>query len=494
MSPNRRAGACGWALNEVSKTMNTYRTITRRDALTACSMSLSGLAMHGLLHAEAVEGRRDSYNMKPRETHFAPRARAVIQLFQNGGPSQMDLFDPKPELTKQAGKPHPGEVETFQLGNKNIIFPTQFKIKPHGESGMNFGSPLPHMASIADEWCMIRSMHTVNNNHPFAISMFQSGKPFFGYPAMGSWITYALGSENRDLPGYIVLRDPAGYNTSGKAVWSSGWMPAVYQGTEFNSQGNAVHHLHPTKKRPAEIQARSLKLLAELNRRHQELHPREFELEARIENFELAARMQLAAKNVLDLSKETKETRKRYGLDDATTAGYGARCLMARRLVESGVRYIQVFPPLKPSFQPWDSHGSLKSGIETISKHVDQSTAALITDLKQRGLLDEVIVMWTGEFGRIPITEGADGRDHNRNAFTTLMAGGGFKRGYTHGATDDFAYKAVEDRVSVPDLHATILHQMGIDHTELSFLHKGRHERLTDPEVTSATVVDQLLA
>jgi len=468
--------------------------MTRRAALTACGMSLSGWAMRGLLHAEAVGQQRSSFDMNPRQPHFQPQAKAVIQLFQNGGPSQMDLFDPKPELTRQAGKPHPGEVETFQLGNKNIIFPPQFEIKPHGDCGMNFGSPLPHMAELADEWCMIRSMYTVNNNHPFAISMFQSGKPFFGYPAMGSWITYGLGSENQDLPGYIVLRDPAGYNTSGKAVWSSGWMPAIYQGTEFNSQGNAVHHLHPTAKRSADTQNRSLGLLSKLNRKHAELHPRETELEARIENFEMAARMQLVAASVLDLSRETAETQRRYGLDNEHTRSYGARCLMARRLVESGVRFVQVFPPLKPSFQPWDSHGSLKSGITTISKMVDQPTAALISDLKQRGLLDEVIVMWSGEFGRIPITEGADGRDHNRNAFTTLLAGGGFKSGYTHGVTDDFGYRSIEDRVSVPDLHATIFHQLGIDHTQLSFLNKGRQERLTDPEVTGARVVNKLLA
>ena len=472
--------------------------VTRRTALTSCAMSLGGLAMRGLLHAEATshssaEPGRMRFDMKPRDAHFRPKARAVIQLFQNGGPSQMDLFDPKPELDRQAGKPHPGDVETFQLGNKNIIFPTQFEIKPHGESGMNFGSPLPHMAGLADQWCMIRSMHTVNNNHPFAISMFQSGKPFFGYPALGSWITYGLGSENQDLPGYIVLRDPAGYNTSGKAVWSSGWMPALYQGTEFNSGGNAVHYLHPSKKRPAGAQARSLELLSRLNRKHAEMHPGELELDARIQNFELAARMQLAAGNILDLSGETPATREMYGLDNPNTAGYGMRCLMARRLVENGVRYVQVFPPLKPSFQPWDSHGSLKSGIETIAGMVDQPTAALIRDLRQRGLLDEVIVMWTGEFGRIPITEGADGRDHNRNAFTTLMAGGGFKPGYTHGMTDEFGYKAIEDRVSVPDLHATILHQLGIDHTKLSFLHKGRRERLTDPDVTGANVVHPVL-
>lgn len=466
---------------------------SRRAALTACGMSLSGLAMRGLLHAEALDAQPTSYDMDSRSPHFAPKAKAVIQLFQNGGPSQMELFDPKPELKKQAGKAPPVDVETFQLGNKNIIFPPQFEIRPHGQSGMNFGTPLPHMAQLADHWCMIRSMHTVNNNHPFAISMFQSGKPFFGFPALGSWITYGLGSENRNLPGYIVLRDPAGYNTSGKAVWSSGWMPALFQGTEFNSQGNAVHHLHPTSRRSAAAESRSLSLLKQLNLHHRHEHPREFELEARIRNFEMAARMQLESADVLDISSETKQTRAMYGLDDPSTAGYGMRCLMARRLVESGVRYVQVFPPLKPSFQPWDSHGDLKNGISTIASMVDQPSAALIKDLMQRGLLDDVIVIWTGEFGRIPITEGADGRDHNRNAFTTLIAGGGFRKGYTHGATDDLGYKAVEDRVSVPDLHATLLHQLGIDHRKLSFRHKGRNERLTDPEVTDASVVHELL-
>jgi len=406
----------------------------------------------------------------------------------------MDLFDPKPELTKRAGQPYPGEVETFQLGNKNLIFPTQFKITKHGNCGMHFGSPLPHMASVADQWCMIRSMYTVNNNHPFAISMFQSGKPFFGYPVLGSWITYGLGSVSRDLPGYIVLRDPAGYNTSGKTVWSSGWLPAVYQGTEFNSTGNTVHYLNPNQPRSAQSQGRTLQLLSQLNRRHQKLHPREFELEARIENYELAARMQLAAANVLDLSKETEATKRLYGLDKPETAGYGTRCLMARRLVESGVRYVQIFPPLKPIFQPWDSHNGLREGIETISKHVDQPTTALVKDLKQRGLLDEVIVMWSGEFGRLPITENADGRDHNRYAFTTLMAGGGFKAGYTHGTTDEFGYKVVEGRISVPDLHATVLNQLGINHSRLSFLHNGRPERLTDPEVTGARIAKELLA
>jgi uncharacterized protein (DUF1501 family) len=359
---------------------------------------------------------------------------------------------------------------------------------------MELSELIPHLAGVADDLCLIRSMFTENNNHPFALNMLQTGKTFNGRPAMGSWIGYALGTENQDLPCYIVLRDPAGYNTSGKMVWSSGWLPPMYQGTEFGSSGSPVLHLNPARVVSPETQSLSRRFLQELNSTHLENHPGESELEARIQNFELAARMQLTATQVLDLNSETEATRKMYGLDNPATTGYGTRCLMARRLVESGVRFVQVFPPLDPSFQPWDNHSNLRNGLRTICGHVDQPSAALITDLKQRGLLDDVIVMWTGEFGRLPITEGADGRDHNRHAFSTLMVGGGFKPGHIHGATDEFGYKSVENRVSVPDLHATILNQLGIDHTKLNFTHSGRPERLTDPEVTGARVVEELLA
>jgi len=466
---------------------------SRRQWFGDLASGFGALALGSLLQDEAHSAGRAAFDLQPRSEHHQPRAKAVIQLFQNGGPSQMDLFDPKPELNKRAGKPHPGDVEVFQLGNKNILMGSPWPFQQHGESGMHFASPLPWMASLADEWCMIRSMFTENNNHPFAISMFQSGKTFFGYPAMGSWITYALGSENQNLPGYVVLRDPAGYNTSGKTVWSSGWLPALYQGTEVSSSGSPVAYLQPGQPRPDRAQRRNLALLESLNQRHIRQHPGETELAARIENYRLAARMQLEARNVLDLSGESQSMQRLYGLDNPTTRGYATRCLMARRLIESGVRFVQVFPPLKPSFQPWDSHGNLKTGIETVAARVDQPTTALIQDLKARGLLDEVIVIWTGEFGRLPITEGTNGRDHNRHAFTSLIAGGGFKGGYTHGSTDEFGYKSVEDRVSVPDLHATILRQLGIDHTRLSFRHNGRDERLTDPEVTGAQVVSELL-
>jgi hypothetical protein len=471
---------------------------SRRDLLRSLGAGFGSLVLASLLDearllaAEPTGGIRS--DLMPRRSHFPGRAKAIIQLFQNGGPSQMDLFDHKPELSKRNGQPHPEQVETFQLGNKNVLLGTAFKFGRHGQCGMELSELIPNLAGIADDLCLVRSMYTENNNHPFAINMMQTGKTFNGRPAIGSWIGYALGSESRDLPGYVVLRDPAGYNTSGKSVWSSGWLPAVYQGTEFSSSGSPVLHLHPTRKQSPAAMKRARSLLAEMNAQHLQSHPGESELEARIQNFELAARMQLTATETLDLSREPAWVRKMSGLDNPQTASYGTRCLMARRLIEAGVRFVQVFPPLKPSFQPWDNHSDLKNGLRTICGQVDLPSAALIRDLKQRGLLDQVIVMWTGEFGRLPITEGADGRDHNRHAFSLLMAGGGFRNGLTYGATDEFSYKSVEDRVSVPDLHATVLHQLGIDHTKLTFTHNGRPERLTDPDVTAAKVVKELFA
>lgn len=474
---------------------------TRRELLQSMGSGFGTLALAGLLDqagllspARAAEASRGANPLAPQQRHFPGRAKAVIQLCQNGGPSQMDLFDHKPELSARSGQPHPEQVEVFQLGNRNVLLGTPFKFSKRGQSGMEFSELIPHLGTVADELCLIRSMFTDNNNHPFALNMLQTGKTFNGRPAMGSWIGYALGTENQDLPCYIVLRDPAGYNTSGKMVWSSGWLPPVYQGTEFSSSGTPVLHLNPARSVTADSQVRSRRYLQELNAIHLQQHPGETELEARIQNFELAARMQLTATQLLDLNTETEATRRLYGLDNPATAGYGTRCLMARRLVESGVRFVQVFPPLDPSFQPWDNHSNLKNDLRKICGYVDQPSAALITDLKQRGLLDDVIVMWTGEFGRLPITEGADGRDHNRHAFSTLMAGGGFKAGHIHGATDEFGYKSVENRVSVSDLHATILNQLGIDHTKLTFTHSGRPERLTDPEVTGARVVEEILS
>lgn len=469
--------------------------ISRRELLATSGLGFGSLALAGMLQQNNLLAKTEGMtDLSPRVGHSRPKARAVIQLFQNGGPSQMDMFDPKPELTKRAGEPLPMEWErTNSKSNRNVLMASSFNFQPHGQCGMEFSDAVPHLSSIVDELCLIRSMYTEHNNHPFGINMFQTGKVLAGRPAMGSWICYGLGTENQNLPGYVVLRDPRGYNTSGKLVWSSGWLPSVYQGTEFGSSGSPIPNMNPTRPMPFEARQRHIALLNDLNKSHLQNHPQDSELEARIQNFELAARMQLAAGEILDISDETEETRRLYGLDNPKTEMYGKRCLLARRLIEAGVRFVQVFPPIDDSAQPWDHHGDLVNRMNTICGMVDQPSKALIVDLLRRGLLDEVLVIWAGEFGRLPITQGENGRDHNRHAFSMFMAGGGFRGGHIHGATDDFGYASVIDRVSCSDLHATILHQLGIDHTELSYHHAGRDERLSDPEVTGARVMHELL-
>jgi hypothetical protein len=466
--------------------------LTRRELLGASGLGFGWLALAGLLEAE--ESREHTADLLPQRAPLRPKARAVIQLFQNGGPSQMDMFDPKPELSKRDGQPHPHGVEVFQAENKNVLFGSPFEFHHRGACGMEMSEVIPHIGHMADDLCMVRSMVTESNNHPFAISLLQTGSEFRGRPGLGSWICYGLGTENQNLPGYVALRDPTGYSTGGKTIWSSGWLPSLYQGTEFSSTGDAVHHLNPSGQVTAEARRRGLRFLAELNEKHLQMHPREQELETRIQNYELAARMQIAAANMGDISGESAATRKLYGLDDKVTAGYGLRALMARRLVESGVRFVQVFPPLTPNPQPWDTHLHLKDELELICGMTDRPTAALIQDLKQRGLLEDVMVIWTGEFGRLPTTEYSDGRDHNRNAFTLLLAGGGFKAGHIHGATDEFGYRSVESPVTVHDLNATVLNRLGIDHQRLTYLQDGRPQTLTDTAVTGARVINELLA
>ncbi len=333
-------------------------------------------------------------------------------------------------------------------------------------------------------------MHTEHNNHTEALVMMSTGKLFQGRPSVGAWVSYALGTGNQNLPAYVVLRDPAGYNTSGKLVWSSGWLPALFQGTEFSSVGPPVLNLRPARAVSESDQRDGLDFLARLNREHQRRYPGETELEARIQNYELAARMQLRAAEAIDLARESAATRKLYGLDNPVTASYGTRCLMARRLVEAGVRFIQVFPP---AGQPWDAHADTKGENEKICAVTDLPVAGFLKDLKARGLLESTLVLWTGEFGRLPVSQNGKGRDHNRNAFSLWLAGGGIRAGHVHGATDDFGYKAVTDRVSVPDLHATLLHQLGLDHRRLGYPYRGRDETLTDAPVSKARVVAKLL-
>jgi hypothetical protein len=412
-------------------------------------------------------------------------------LMQNGGPSQMDLLDPKPELTKNNGKTM--NVEIYQQGNSDKLMACPLTFQKYGKCGLELSTLLPHLGSVADELCVVRSMYSEHNNHTEALVLLNTGKIFPGRPSLGSWISYGLGSENHNLPAYIVLRDPEGYNTSGTLLWQNGWLPAQFRGTEVSTQGSPVVNLRPQNPLPTAVQKENLALLARLNEEHRKSYPLDGELETRIRNYELAARMQLAAGDILDLTKESQETQKLYGLDNAETAGYGLRCLMARRLVESGVRFVQVFPPVKPQSQPWDAHGNTKTDNEKICLKCDQPSAALISDLKRRGLLDKTLVLWSGEFGRLPVSQNGTGRDHNRNAFTLLAAGGGFRPGYVHGATDEVGYKAVEKRVSVPDLHATVLHQLGLDHTRLTWLHAGIDETPTDSRVTGAKVQKELI-
>ena len=316
------------------------------------------------------------------------------------------------------------------------------------------------------------------------------GKFLAGLPSFGSWVIYGLGSVNENLPAYVVLSDPGGLPVDGERNWSSGFLPAVYQGTPFRSGSSPVFNLQTPSRIPAAARENQLEFLKRINRHHATRFPENTELTARISNFETAARMQSAVPDALDLSKESDSTKKLYGLDNPTTEEYGRRCLIARRLVERGVRFVQLFL----NGQPWDTHDKNAERLKGLCARTDQPSAALVKDLKQRGLLDSTVVLWTGEFGRLPVSQGKDGRDHNRHAFSLWLAGGGFKAGHVHGATDDFGYASVQDVVSVHDLHATLLHTMGLDHHTLSFPHEGRNASLSDPEVTDAQIVHSLLA
>lgn len=464
-----------------------FPSMNRRAFLSRYAGSLGPLALAQLLAQQSGSARAES------STGSLPtgKAKSVICLFQHGGPSQMDLFDRKPELQKWNGKPYPGgELEVHFDKKKGNVLGSPFKFHKHGDSGMELCELLPHTGSIADDMTLIRSMSTESVDHESALRLIHTGKFLAGMPSWGSWVLYGLGTENKNLPGYVVLSDPGGLPVDGERNWSSGWLPAAYQGVAFRSGNSPVLNLNSPKTVTPASRRNQLRFLNELNTKHLARHPENTELSARIANFETAARMQTAVPQVLDLSQETAATRALYGLDKPATAEYGTRCLMARRLVEQGVRFVQIF--LKS--QPWDTHSRNAESLKGLCAKTDQPSAALVKDLKQRGLLEDTIVMWTGEFGRLPISQGTDGRDHNRYGFSTWLAGGGFKPGYIHGATDDFGYRSVENVVNVHDLHATLLHALGIDHHRLTHPHDGRDASLSDADVTKAKVVNELLA
>jgi len=470
--------------------------LTRRDLLRRTGLGFGWLALTHLLETgaagEAAEIPR--LDLAPHLPSARPKARAMIMLMQTGGPSNMDLFDRKPELEKRSGETHGGQFDTFQQGNTDKLLGSVHPFRRFGRCGAELSELLPHTGSVADELCLVRSMVSENNNHTEAIIQFASGKILPGRPTLGAWITYGLGSVNENLPGFVVLRDPEGFPTSGKLMYQAGWMSPVFGGTEFNPVGTPVQNLVPPAAVPASVQRHNLDFIARLNRRHQALHPGEAELDARIRNYELAARMQLESVNATDVSGESELTRALYGLNSSNRAlaSYGRRLLLARRLIEAGVRFVLVFAPVKDA--NWDHHSDVRGGLTKACAATDQPGAALIQDLRARGLLDTTIVLWGGEFGRLPITQGQGGRDHNRHAGAFWLAGGGFKRGFAYGVTDDLGYRVVDQRVTVSDLHATILNQFGLDHRRLSYLHAGRLETLVDAEVTGAQVVNSILS
>ncbi|HEX7375741.1 MAG TPA: DUF1501 domain-containing protein [Pirellulales bacterium] len=460
-------------------------SFNRRAFLGRYAGCLGSLALAELLDEHSTASARPESESSP-----TGKAKAVICLFQHGGPSQMDLFDAKPELTKRHGQAYPGELEVHFNNQQGKLLASPFRFSPCGRSGIELSELLPHTAAIVDDFTLVRSMTTESVDHEAALRLIHTGKIQAGRPVWASWVTYALGAENRDLPSYVVLSDPGGLPVDGVRNWSSGWLPAVHQGTPFRAGQSPVLNLATPPRVTPEARRGQLQFLAELNQSHLRHYPDDSDLAARIANFETAARMQIAVPEAIDLARETEATRRLYGLDQPQTQEYGTRCLMARRLVERGVRFVQVFM----SGQPWDTHSKNAENLKSLCARTDQPSAALVRDLKQRGLLDSTIVLWTGEFGRLPVSQGSDGRDHNRHAFSLWLAGGGFKRGYAHGRTDDFAYAAVDGRVSVHDLHATLLHALGLNHLRLTFPHEGRNDSLTDADVSKAGVVAELLA
>lgn len=459
----------------------------RRAFLGSYAGSLGGLALAHLLDGAS---RAAESSPAPARLQQKPRAKSVICLFQHGGPSQMDLFDPKPELARRDGQTYEGNLEVHFHTQKGNLLGSPFTFAPAGECGMELSELLPHTAKIADRITLIRSMSTFSVDHEAALRLIHTGKAFPGRPTWGAWSIYGLGTANENLPAYVVLSDPGGLPIDGTNNWSSGWLPAQYQGTTFRSGDSPVLNLSLPSGVTAQSRAAQMRLLEELNREHLERYPGDTELAARIRNFETAARMQTTVPEVVDLADETEETHQLYGLDRDETKEYGARCLLARRLVERGVRFVQLFL----NGQPWDTHNKNAESLRGLCGRTDQPSAALVEDLARRGLLDDTIVIWTGEFGRQPISQGKDGRDHNRRAFSLWIAGGGFKAGYVHGATDEIGYAAVEKIVTVHDLHATLLLALGLDHERLTFPHDGRDDSLTDTVITQAQPVAELLA
>jgi len=474
--------------------------IHRRQFLRQAGGGLGMIALTSLLHQQrlltASAGEAPGSSAPPMlgsgaMPHAAPRARRVIYLFMHGGPSHLDLWDPKPELARRAGEPLPesvGPVMTRRQVAHNPLMGPVLPFRPRGASGLEVSDFLPHLAQLSDELCVLRGCHGDSVNHPQSVYQMNTGSIQMGRPSLGSWVSYGLGTENDSLPAFVVLPDPGNGIKGGPAAWGNGYLPATFQGTTFRPGARPIIDLSPpTAISPAQQRA-SLELLQSMNRRHDQQRGGDSPLEARIAAYELAYRMQSAAPEAVDIAGETEETLALYGIGSPDTDEFGRRCLLARRLVERGVRFVQLY---SGDTNGWDAHNNVAENHGLYCRRTDQPVAGLLRDLRRRGLLDDTLVIWGGEFGRMPMSEQGKGRDHNPWGYSVCLAGAGVRGGMAHGATDPFGLRAVEGKVHVHDLHATILHLLGLDHERLTYLHNGRYERLTD---VAGRVVTEILA
>jgi hypothetical protein len=485
------------AILNVHPQNDTAAMLSRRQWLLRAGGGLGGVALGSLLATESAKAGGPGATSKienpfaPKATHFAPRAKRVIWLFMHGGPSHMDLFDPKPDLIKYAGQPIPesiGPVMTRRDVGKNTLMGPIKKFRKRGQSGLEVSDFLPHMAECADDLCVIRSCHGDSVNHPQSVYQMNTGSILMGNPSMGSWISYGLGTENQDMPAFVVLPDPSGGLKGGPPAWGSGFLPATHQGTQMRAGANPILNLRPQSSMTASRQTRTLDLIRQMNAEHLDQRGAGDDLAARINSYELAYRMQAKAPGIVGIDGETEATRRMYGVDQDETRDFGTRCLMARRMIERGVRFVQLYSGDKNG---WDAHNDVLDNHTTYCRKTDQPVAALLNDLKQRGLWEETLVIWGSEFGRMPMNEKGKGRDHNPWGYSVVLAGGAVKGGTSYGATDPIGLRAAENKVHVNDLHATILHLLGMDHEKLTFPHNGLDKRLTG---VAGNVVTDILA
>ncbi|MEX2216992.1 MAG: DUF1501 domain-containing protein [Phycisphaeraceae bacterium] len=465
------------------------RGSNRRDFLLRAGGGFGAIALTAMMQRSALADPQSaipnpqSNPLAPRKPHFAPKAKRIIWLFMHGGPSHMDLFDPKPDLIKFAGKPLPdsfGSVMTRRNVGKNTLMAPVMPFRPRGQCGTEISDFLPHIADLADELCVMRSCHGDSVNHPQSVYQLNTGSILAGKPSLGAWVAYGLGTENQNMPAFVVMPDPGGGLKGGPPAWGNGFLPATYQGTPMRAGKSPILNLAPQATISDQQQRGTLDFLRQMNDDHLAARDFDDELAARVKSYELAFRMQSAAPDIVDISQESKATLELYGIGDPRdkeTNEFGTRCLLARRMIERGVRFVQLY---SGNTNGWDAHENVADNHTTYCKRTDKPVAGLLRDLKSRGLLEDTLVVWGGEFGRMPMNEQGKGRDHNPWGYSYFFAGAGVKKGITYGSTDEIGLRAVDKKVHVHDLHATILHLLGMDHEELTYFHNGRDERLTD--------------